>query len=317
MNFAYPEFLFALTAVSIPIVIHLFNFRRFKKVYFSDIRFLKNVEIETRSKNQLRNLLILLTRMLAITCLVLGFAQPVIPTSNSQQSSASKNVIVYVDNSFSMNAAGENGSLLQEAIAKSIEVASAYSGSASLKLLTNDFAAQHNRNLTIEEFKSEAAAMHPSPQARNLEDIIARALSATDSTDAVSLYIISDLQKHQSLSDLTLSNYKSNIYILPVQSKIESNIYIDSCWFESPVRLPEQADALQVRIKNAGENEVENLSVRLLINGIQRSVSTATIGAENFEVVELPFTNAKTGLQLAKVELDDYPITYDNSYNLS
>ena len=78
MSFAYPEFLFALAAISVPIVIHLFNFRRFKKVYFSDIRFLKDVEIETKSRNKLKNLLILLSRILAITFLVMAFAKPVI-----------------------------------------------------------------------------------------------------------------------------------------------------------------------------------------------------------------------------------------------
>ena len=117
MSFAYPEFLFALAAISVPIIIHLFNFRRFKKVYFSDIRFLKDVEIETKSRNKLKNLLILLSRILTIAFLVLAFARPVIPTGKNPDLN-SNSIVVYIDNSFSMGSEGSDGNLLEEAKSK-------------------------------------------------------------------------------------------------------------------------------------------------------------------------------------------------------
>ena len=79
MKFAYPEFLYALFAIAIPIIIHLFNFRKFKKIYFSNVEFLKEVQQETQAKSKLKHLLILLSRILAIVFLVFAFAQPFIP----------------------------------------------------------------------------------------------------------------------------------------------------------------------------------------------------------------------------------------------
>ncbi|MBL0031994.1 MAG: BatA domain-containing protein [Bacteroidetes bacterium] len=79
MQFIYPEFLFALSVLAIPIIIHLFNFRRFKKIYFTNVRFLKEIKQDTQSKSKLKHLLVLLSRLLALTFLVLAFAQPFIP----------------------------------------------------------------------------------------------------------------------------------------------------------------------------------------------------------------------------------------------
>ena len=66
MQLLYPAFLLALAALAIPIIIHLFHFRRFKKVYFTNVRFLKEVKEETSNRSRLRNLLVLLMRLLAL-----------------------------------------------------------------------------------------------------------------------------------------------------------------------------------------------------------------------------------------------------------
>ena len=76
MEFLYPGFLLALLALAIPIILHLFYFRRFKKVYFTNVRFLKEVKEQTSARSKLRNLLVLLMRLLAVAMLVFAFAQP-------------------------------------------------------------------------------------------------------------------------------------------------------------------------------------------------------------------------------------------------
>ena len=80
MQFIYPAFLWALAALAIPIIIHLFYFRRFKKVAFSNVKFLQEVKEETSMRSRLRNLLVLLVRCLALAALVFAFAQPFIPS---------------------------------------------------------------------------------------------------------------------------------------------------------------------------------------------------------------------------------------------
>src|SRR5258706_15952530 len=113
MNFIYPGFLFALSALVIPVVIHLFNFRKFKKIYFTNVRFLREIKQDTQSRSKIKHLLILLSRILAVSFLVLAFAQPYIPATKGVVMSGIRAVSVYIDNSFSMDALGKNGSLME------------------------------------------------------------------------------------------------------------------------------------------------------------------------------------------------------------
>src|SRR3954463_7435883 len=129
MQFVYPSFLFALAAVAIPILIHLFNFRKYKKIYFTNVRFLKEIKQDTRSRSQLKHLLILLARILAIIFLVFAFAQPYIPRNKNTLVSGTRDVSLFIDNSFSMDAVGQNGSLIEVAKKKAHDIALAYSPS--------------------------------------------------------------------------------------------------------------------------------------------------------------------------------------------
>ena len=78
MQFIYPQILWALLALAIPVIIHLFHFRRFKKVYFTNVKFLKEIKEEKSTRNKLRNLLVLICRLLAYAFIIFAFAQPFI-----------------------------------------------------------------------------------------------------------------------------------------------------------------------------------------------------------------------------------------------
>jgi len=101
MEFLHPSFLWALLALAIPIIIHLFHFRRFKKVLFTNVKFLQEIKEETSSRSKVKNLLVLLSRLLAVAALVLAFAQPYIPQGKDIKKGNSA-VSIFVDNSYSM-----------------------------------------------------------------------------------------------------------------------------------------------------------------------------------------------------------------------
>ena len=114
MQFQHPELLYALFLLVIPILIHLFQLRRFQKVEFTNVKFLKVVKLQTRKSYQLKKWLTLLTRMLLIASAIIAFAQPFIP--KTENFNELQETVIYLDNSFSMEAQGRNGSLLNEAI---------------------------------------------------------------------------------------------------------------------------------------------------------------------------------------------------------
>jgi len=109
MQFKNPEILYALLLLIIPIIIHLFQLRRFKKVAFTNVQFLKRVTLKTRKSSQLKKWLTLLTRLLLFGCIILAFAQPYL--SNTDSFSTENETVIYLDNSFSMQAKGENGKI--------------------------------------------------------------------------------------------------------------------------------------------------------------------------------------------------------------
>ena len=114
MQFANPGILWFFAALIIPVIIHLFYFRRYKKVYFSDTRFLHEAKEVQKNASRLKHLLVLLSRLLAMSALILAFAQPFISADTKTADQAS-HISFFIDNSFSMEAGGTQQSLLEEA----------------------------------------------------------------------------------------------------------------------------------------------------------------------------------------------------------
>jgi len=137
MQFLFPSFLWALLALAIPIIIHLFHFRRFKKVYFTNVKFLKELKEETSNRNRIKNLLVLLSRLLALGFLVFAFAQPIL-FEGEEVKAGRKAVSVFVDNSFSMNATQNNAALLTIAKERARQIIQAYGESDEYQILTNE-----------------------------------------------------------------------------------------------------------------------------------------------------------------------------------
>ena len=209
MQFLYPTFLFALTALAIPIILHLFYFRRFKKVYFTNVRFLREVKEETSARSKLRNLLVLLMRLLAIGMLVFAFAQPFIP-QNAEVKQGQKAISVFVDNSFSMAALSQNAPLLERAKQRAREIVQAYGVEDEFQILTSDFEGRHQRLVSREDALNLIEEIRLSPASRELSKVLTRQQQAlgTGRADTQTAYVISDFQQNaadvQNFRDTTL-----------------------------------------------------------------------------------------------------------------
>lgn len=119
MQLKHPEILYFLFLLVVPILVHLFQLRRFKKEYFTNVRFLKALTIQSRKSSQIKKWLLLVTRLLFLTALVLAFAQPF--SSTNESSKSQKELYIILDNSYSMQAKGKKGELLQRAIQELLE----------------------------------------------------------------------------------------------------------------------------------------------------------------------------------------------------
>jgi len=323
MKFVNPYFLLALASIAIPIIIHLFNFRRFKKIYFSNVEFLKELKQETQKKSKLKHLLILVSRILAVSCLVFAFAQPYIPFKENKINAKGNLISVYIDNSFSMEALSSKGTLFDDAKSKALEIANAYKSTDLFQLLTNDFEGKHQNYVTKEEFLQMLNEIEISPSFRKLSEVITRQndLFSSMNSKGKKAFIISDFSK----AGTDILNIKEDtnvdVNLIPLVSSKTDNLYVDSCWFLSPVMQMNKEVQLNVLVKNSSEKDAEKIPVKLVINGKQKTVASIDIPANSEAVVKLPYTIAGKGTQFGSIEIIDYPVIFDDkfyfSYNVS
>ncbi|MCX6243108.1 MAG: BatA domain-containing protein [Bacteroidetes bacterium] len=320
MIFAQPLFLLALTALAIPVIIHLFNFRRYKKVYFTNVKFIAEIKQETKKRSQLKHLLILLARLLAIASLVIVFAQPYIPSPLQQKKAAGAQAVsIYIDNSFSMEALNTGGRLLDEARIKAIEIANAYKPSDLFQLLTNDFEGKHQRFVSRDEFRNLAEEVKISPAVRSLGEVMKRQedlLSGIRNANRIA-YIISDFQRTTAGMQNLNADTTVSWFFLPLETAKQNNLYIDSAWFDNPVLQPSQPARLRVRIRNSSDEMLEKIPLQLTVNSVQKTVASFAIEPSSATTVVLPFTNNEAGIQSGILSITDYPVTWDDNFFFS
>ncbi|HUH33086.1 MAG TPA: BatA domain-containing protein, partial [Daejeonella sp.] len=318
MRFLFPGFLFALLAIAIPIIIHLFNFRKFKKVYFSNVKFLKSIEQQTASRQNLKNLLVLAARILAIAFLVFAFARPYI-RNNVATASSRQSVSVYIDNSYSMEGVNREGSLLDEARRRAKEIAAAYTLNDKFQLLTNDFEGRHQRLLNYEDFINAVDEVKISAASKNLSQIINRQqdVFAKEPNDRKNIYLISDFQTN--LLDNSQLKIDSSVSIRMVRLKSNPlpNVSIDSVWFVSAINKPGEAGKLVARFRNNSDREADNIPIKLLINGQQRSIGNISIPARGSRSDTLSFSGLNAGWKSGQIEITDYPVVFDDRFYFS
>ncbi|MES2621098.1 MAG: BatA domain-containing protein [Bacteroidota bacterium] len=313
MQFYYPAFLWALTALAIPVIIHLFNFRRYKTVYFSNVKFLREVKEETASRSKLKHLLVLASRLLALAFLVFAFAQPYIPNKGTNLSGGRKYVGIYIDNSFSMNAVSGGRSLFDKAKQTAKEIAKNYSADDQFQLLTNDFQGKHQRLVGKEEFASMIDELEISPAVRSLSEITKRqkdALSRENSRNQIA-YLLSDYQKN--MGDLAIDSAVA-YNLIPLAADAQANVYLDTVWFNEPVQLLNQPVQLIVKISNSGEKAVDNNRMVMKLNGQTKTMSDFSIEPGSFIYDTMSFVLNQPGWNKAELQIQDYPITYDDNY---
>ncbi|MEO6882646.1 MAG: BatA domain-containing protein [Bacteroidia bacterium] len=319
MNFVNPLFLFALSAISIPIIVHLFNFRKFKKIYFTNVKFLREVQQESQSKSRLRNLLILLCRILAVIFLVLAFAEPFIPNKNGKIITGDKAISIYIDNSFSMNAMNKSGSLLDESKRKALEIIQAYKPTDRFQLLTNDFEGSQQRLINKDQFRELLEDVKISPAVKTTDEVIARQadLLNESSVRIKKIFLISDFQKSTTDFEKIKNDTSISVTLIPTIAEQTNNAYIDSCGFTDPVRQLGEVEKLNVRICNASKAAIENNSMKLFINEKERTPASFSAAANSRSDVSLSFAQKDTGMQQCRIEINDYPITFDDNFYFS
>ena len=316
MSFLYPTFLWALTALSIPIIIHLFNFRKTQRIFFSSTRFLKQVQEATSAKRRLKHYLILASRLLFLLFLVLVFAQPIIPAT--EQFSTNRNISIYLDNSLSMSVpVGEKTRALDAGIAYARQIVEIFPPDSRYKLLTNDFAPFSNSYKTKAEIQDLLSQVRLSPVSRSLSEVKERFKNST-SESSNEVFWISDFQQ-STAGRLNNTVYDSlqRWHLVPLKFQTNTNIFIDTAYLANPFVVGGEKNTLHVRLRNDGTRAVEQLLVKVSVNGIQTGTSSVNIAAKGMAETSFDLVTGLTGISRATISFNDYPVSFDNEFYLA
>lgn len=318
MSFLYPSFLFGLLAVSVPIAIHLFNFRRTRRVYFTNVALLKTVQTETKSFRRLKHWLLLAARVLFITCLVLAFAQPFIPSKNKLGLTRQGATSLYLDNSYSMQNEQNEKRYLDMAIGKLDELMTLFRNASSLQLLTNDFSADEQTLASADAIRDRVTAVRFAHTPRTLEAVYRRQknlLASTNPGGRNQIFWFSDFQK-STAGDLNRLQFDTTdrVFLVPLDAKPTRNVYVDSVWLSTPFIREMQNNSLNVKLSNSGRDAVRNLPIRLYLDNVQTSTATLNLDPKGSGIATLNFNVTSKGYHRGRIVFEDYPITFDNEY---
>ncbi len=309
MQLLYPEFLWGLLAIGVPIAIHLLQLRRPQRVLFTNTGFIRDVELTTIRRRRLQALLVLLARILALIFLVLVFCQPFIPSIQQSSSVASGTVELALDNSGSMQAAGNSQAhLLQEAVASATTLSRSYDPTTRFHLVGQS-AATAKQSTFLETLNSQLeVGRRVSWGATNVRDTWQKDQNGP-------LYIFSDFQKNempaQSLQQLKT---KGSIVLVPLTAKSTGNLYTDSVWLNDAFVRTRTNTALHIRLRNGGREAIAECPVKVMLGKKQVATFRVSVAAERATETVVQVQLPDANLALGQVITEDAPVTFDNTY---
>ncbi len=297
MQFKHPELLYALFLLAIPIIVHLFQLRRFQKEAFTNVKFLKDIVLQTRKSSQLKKWLTLLTRLFLLACIIIAFAQPYF--TNSKSFSSKSETVIYLDNSFSMQAKGSNGTLLNSAIQNIIET---LDDNEAFTLFTNDVTF---KNTTLKAIKNDLIQLPYSSNQLTYDAVVLKGKKefSDDGNSLKNLVLISDFQQREE----PLSFEKDSLIELKlVQLKpiSNNNIAIDSVYIS---KMDVENIELTVSLNYSG-NPVETLPVSLFNDNQLVAKSSVSMEGSATTVFTIPLDQIFNG----KLSVTDANLQYDN-----
>lgn len=323
MRFVYPQFLWALLLLAIPIIIHLYNFRRYKTLYFSSLKFLKKVELENQATKNIKHRLILASRLLCILFAIIAFAQPYLPVDQKVKDGGNPVLSIYIDNSFSMGQKGTEGELLSEARESAKRLIENASNDTRFLLVTNEMSGIEQRIISRVEAADYLDKIELSPLVRQLGDVmdwqrsyIEQYSKSREKISSIQYAILSDFQMNSRNVSALKEDKKGFYYPIQFAAQNSNNLCVDSVWFSEPNIKIGQNNELNVRVHNYGQTDWVNAELNIKANSINRDVfidvpagqsATTSINfMENRSTVEQDkFRSASASIRDKQVFFDD------------
>ncbi len=329
MLFLNPAVLLGLFAASIPVLIHMLNLRKLRRIDFSTLAFLKELQKNKIRKIKLKQWLLLALRILIILFLVMAFARPTIKgIAIGGTSSAAKTTAVFVlDDTYSMSVVDAKGSLLNQAKSEILELLKQIQegDDVALVLVSDNSKKEIKTTGNLSDFEKRVGDVTVSSSSGMIHNAIVKAAKILDESKNFNkeIYILSDFQTgrlsgNESLSDLgQILNNKVRIYTIDYSGKEVFNLGIDQFKSENQIFEKGKPVNFNVTLTNYSNQQVKNAVVSLYLNGERSSQQSVTIGPGNSKIISIQAVPKSTGFIDAIAEIEDDDILQDNKRYLN
>jgi hypothetical protein len=299
MQFKHPEILYFLFLLVIPILVHLFQLRRFKTVYFTNVKLLKELQTQTRKSSKIKKWLLLVTRLLLLTCLIIAFAQPYFKHQNTTKKG--NELIIVLDNSFSMEAKGPKGELLKRSIQELLEE---LPENQSFSLLTNT---ELYWDTDIKSIQKELQNLDYSALPFQL-DYLLNQVEIKKKLVPKDYIIITDAIQAESKKAIELAQNNSVYFIQPKAENL-SNVSIQNVVIS---QVMDQFYELKINLQSFGSKKRE---IPLSVSSSEKKLATTLVQIDKPNT-EIKLTIPKKDIQ-ARIHIEDQSLAYDNDFYLS
>jgi len=299
MQFKHPEILYFLFLLAIPILVHLFQLRRFQKEYFTNVRFLKELSMQTRKSSKIKKWLLLATRLLLLACLIVAFAQPFFKAKDDNNKG--NEMVILLDNSFSMQAKGNKGELLKRAVQDILEN-TPENQQFSLITTTNAW-----WDTDIKSIQKDLQNLTYSDVPFRPDFLLTKA-EAKNTNSGKDIVVITDAVNLDS-KDISKFSGKTPIYFIVPQAENTNNVSIDSVYISQVMD-----NFYEIKVDMEAFGEIENDVPIALYNG--KNLTAKTIVKFDTDKKEATFTIPKKDFH-GYVSINDNSLAYDNNYYFS
>ncbi|MFQ6604958.1 MAG: BatA domain-containing protein [Fidelibacterota bacterium] len=321
MTFLSPSVLFALAAVSLPIIIHLLSIQRTREVEFSSIRFIKALEHESIRKLKLKHWLIILLRMLIIAALVMMFARPVQKgfISGARSGEQETQLVIIVDNSASMNLQSGDHSLLEKSLQSIPAIVSAYPTLTQVDIWSLIPRKKvYSGSVTDQNLQRRLSQILPTSRKDNLWTMADSILSETAAdVPNKECFILSDFQSYpprEIMASVTDSLDTPWRFYFVTQPPVQHNLSLRRGSVTSKVRLPNQIMKVETEAVNDGRLDLPSLPIELYLNEQRVGQVVANINSGQTKDFIFEAFPGKSGTIYGRLVIPDDDFDLDNQY---
>lgn len=323
ISFLQSYFLYGLLAASLPFIIHLLNRRKTKRIQFSTLFFLKELQKKKMRRLKLRQIILLIIRAMIVAMLAFAFARPTMKTSTFILGNANvrTSAAIVLDNSMSMRLAGKSGLRYGRALEVIGQITRHMKSGDQLSLFVPCPVGELS---SIQEFENAQGLVslvrnsNPSYLPGNLIQTVNQASAHVEKSILPNkeIYILSDFQKNSwdldKIEDESLQRSNIRYFFFDLSDDAEENIGVSEVGLKKQIIELSKPISIVGQVENFGLEAVKDRMVHAFL--MDRRAGQNTVDLDSKMRKEIPFnlTLKNAGFISGEIELDDDPLLEDN-----